>query len=63
MNLTLKDGDYIPHYTRTDLADNLHDKFGFRTDFEIISEKISQKFVKKQKNRKSTQNLKQKKSL
>ncbi len=39
MNLTLKDGDYIPHYTRTDLTDALHDKFGFRTDYEIISEK------------------------
>ena len=39
MMLTLKDGDYIPHYTRTDLTDYLHEKFGFRTDFEIISEK------------------------
>ena len=39
MMLTLKDGDFIPHYTRTDLTDNLHEKFGFRTDFEIISEK------------------------
>ncbi len=39
MDLTLKDGDYIPHYTRTDLTDGLHDKFGFRTDYEIISEK------------------------
>lgn len=39
MTLTLKDGDYIPHYTRTDITDDLHEKFGFRTDFEIISEK------------------------
>ena len=39
MDLTLKDGDYIPHYTRTDLTDDLHEKFGFRTDYEIISEK------------------------
>lgn len=39
MNLTLKDGDYIPNYTRTGLTDLLHEKFGFRTDYEIISEK------------------------
>ena len=39
MNLILKDGDYIPDYTRTDLTDLLHEKFGFRTDFEAISEK------------------------
>ncbi len=49
MNLTLKDGDYIPHYTRTDLTDNLHDKFGFRTDFEIISEKNIKKICKETK--------------
>ncbi|MEG1989868.1 MAG: hypothetical protein RR136_02590 [Clostridia bacterium] len=30
---------YILTYTRTDLTDSLHDKFGFRTDFEITSEK------------------------
>lgn len=31
---------YIPNYVRTDLTDGLHDKFGFITDFEVISEKI-----------------------
>ena len=50
MNLTLKDGDYIPHYTRTDLTDDLHNKFGFRTDFEIISEKNIKKICKETKN-------------
>lgn len=49
MMLTLKDGDYIPHYTRTDLTDNLHEKFGFRTDFEIISEKKLKKICKQTK--------------
>ena len=50
MTLTLKDGDYIPHYTRTDLTDNLHEKFGFRTDYEIISEKNIKKICKQTKN-------------
>jgi transposase len=28
---------YIPVYTRTELTDALHDAFGFRTDYEILS--------------------------
>ncbi len=49
MNLTLKDGDYIPNYTRTDLTDDLHDKFSFRTDYEIISDKNIKKICKETK--------------
>ncbi|MCD8501984.1 MAG: transposase [Bacillaceae bacterium] len=30
---------YIPAYTRTELTDQLHDVFGFRTDTEIIDQK------------------------
>lgn len=30
---------YIPAYTRTNFTDDLHEKFGFRTDYEIISQK------------------------
>lgn len=30
---------YIPTYTRTDLTDALHDSFGFRTDYQIVTEK------------------------
>lgn len=30
---------YIPTYTRTNFTDALHDKFGFRTDNEIVSSK------------------------
>ena len=30
---------YIPEYTRTDLTDKLHDTFGFRTDYEIVSQR------------------------
>lgn len=30
---------YIPTYTRTDFTDALHKTFGFRTDYQIVSEK------------------------
>jgi transposase len=36
---------YIPTYTRTDLTDDLHDKFGFRTDYEIVSLKKMKKLL------------------
>ena len=37
---------YVPTYTRTDLTDSLHEKFGFRTDYQIISEKNIKKIFK-----------------
>ena len=37
---------YIPLYTRTDLTDELHEKFQFRTDFEITTEKKMKKILK-----------------
>ena len=40
---------YIPNYVRTDLTDALHDKFGFRTDFEVISEKNIKKILRQTK--------------
>ena len=46
MELNLKDGDYFPNYTRTDITDLLHEKFDFRTDFEVISEKNIKKICK-----------------
>lgn len=47
MNMKLENDDsYIPNYIRTDLTDALHDKFGFRTDFEVISEKNIKKILK-----------------
>ena len=33
--LESKGDGYIPEYTRTDLTDDLHELFGFRTDYEI----------------------------
>lgn len=50
MNMKLEnERSYIPNYIRTDLTDALHDKFGFRTDFEVISEKNIKKILKKTK--------------
>jgi transposase len=37
---------YIPTYTRTDLTDQLHEVFGFRTDSEITSSKTMKKIIK-----------------
>ena len=48
-NLNLIGNDYIPSYTRTDLTDLLHDIFGFRTDYQIISEKNIKKICKQLK--------------
>lgn len=36
----------IPTYTRTDITDLIHEKFGFRTDFEILVEKDLKKILK-----------------
>ncbi len=37
---------YIPAYTRTDLTDALHDAFGFRSDYQITSQKKYEKNFK-----------------
>ncbi len=37
---------YLPAYTRTSTTDELHDKFNFRTDYEITSEKNIKKILK-----------------
>lgn len=37
---------YIPLYTRTSLTDELHEKFEFRTDYEITTEKKMKKILK-----------------
>lgn len=41
--------NYTPNYIRTDLTDDLHSKFGFRTDFEVISLKNFKKIFKQTK--------------
>jgi hypothetical protein len=40
MDLILEsEGYYSPVYTRTNLTDKLHEKYNFRTDYEVLSEK------------------------
>ena len=41
---------YLPTYLRTDLTDNLHEKFGFRTDNEITTTVSIKKILKNLKN-------------
>ena len=43
---------YIPIYTRTDFTDALHDTFGFRTDYQIVSLKKMKKIFKDTKKEK-----------
>lgn len=33
----IKGEGYIPTYSRNDLTDDLHEAFGFRTDYQIVS--------------------------
>jgi len=47
MNLYEIAGDgYIPTYTRTDFTDALHNSFGFRTDYQIVSKNQMKKNFK-----------------
>lgn len=46
----VKDFGVIPSYTRTDLTDALHDAFGFRTDYEILSPASMKKIFSASKN-------------
>jgi len=40
---------FIPTYTRTDFTDALHDAFGFRTDYQIVSNKNFKNIFKQTK--------------
>jgi len=44
-----KNAGFSPAYTRTDITDLLHEKFDFRTDYEIITEKNFEKIFKQTK--------------
>ena len=44
---------FIPTYTRNDLTDGLHEKFGFRTDFEIIPKETMKNIFKSTKKQKT----------
>ncbi|MBR4424483.1 MAG: transposase, partial [Oscillospiraceae bacterium] len=43
--LKCADAGYVPAYTRNNFTDDLHDAFGFRTDFEIISKSKMRKTI------------------
>lgn len=50
MNMMIAPGEgYIPTYTRTDITDALHDAFGFRTDYQITSQKNMRKILNQTK--------------
>ena len=40
---------YIPAYKRTDITDDLHKIYGFRTDYEIIGKKKMRNIIKNTK--------------
>lgn len=42
---------YIPTYKRTDLTDELHEKFGFRTDTQIIKKAKMRSIIKESKHK------------
>ncbi|VDN46943.1 protein of unknown function [Petrocella atlantisensis] len=43
---------FIPTYTRTDFTDALHDTYGFRTDYQIVSDKEMKNIYKRLKSKK-----------
>ena len=44
-----KESGYVPSYKRTDLTDELHKTFGFRTDYEFISRSAMRSIIKSTK--------------
>lgn len=47
MNFYYAPGEgYVPTYTRTDFTDALHEAFGFRTDYQIVTTKQMKKIFK-----------------
>lgn len=56
MKMRELDGEgYIPAYTRTETTDALHEAFGFRTDYEIVTQKNMRNILKQTKKGNSTQ--------
>ena len=42
----IKGEGYIPTYTRDDLTDDLHEAFGFKTDYQIVTKKLMKNIFK-----------------
>ena len=50
MDMMIAPGEgYIPTYTRTDITDDLHEAFEFRTDYQITSQKNMRKILNQTK--------------
>ena len=47
----IKGKGFEPIYTRTDFTDALHEAFGFRTDYEIVTQKQMKRIFKVTKHR------------
>lgn len=45
---------YLPSYTRTDITDTLHEAFGFRTDYQILTAQKMKSILKSSKDRNLT---------
>jgi len=61
--IEIKGEGYVPTYTRTDFTDDLHEIFGFRTDYQMVKMRQIKKFLKIQKNKKVLNFSKNTKSL
>jgi transposase len=44
--LKVKGEGYLPAYTRTDLTDDLHEAFGFRTDYQLVTNGRMKKIIR-----------------
>lgn len=44
-----KEGAYVPAYTRTAITDSLHEAFGLRSDFEILTRAAIKKLIRESK--------------
>lgn len=55
MDMMIAPGEgYIPAYTRTDITEALHNAFGFRTDYQITSQKNMRKILNQTKKNKNS---------
>lgn len=52
------DNGYIPSYMRTEITDDLHDTFGFHTDYEVMSKSKIRNIIKETKTVKRAQTQK-----
>ena len=49
-NIIIENAGYVPSYTRKDITDDLHQLFGYRTDYQIMQKSKIRNIIKKSKN-------------